>query len=58
MPLISAALYLAQFVSPFILSAVSIVFGGIREPYYLAIAVSAAFLALSFAEGRQTEAAE
>lgn len=59
MPLISAALYLAQFVSPFILSAVSAVFdGGIREPYYLAIAVSAAFLALSFAEGRQTEAAE
>lgn len=57
MPLISAALYLAQFVSPFVLSAASGIFGGgIRLPYYLAIAVSAVFLLLSFAEAKQTSA--
>lgn len=46
MPLISAALYLAQFLSPFLLSLVRDITapGAIRLPYYLAAAVSAALL--------------
>ena len=35
MPLVSAALYLGQFVSPFLMSAVSGVFGDFRHPAYL-----------------------
>lgn len=50
MPLISASLYLSQFLSPFILSLVS-GFGSapVKLPYYLAAAVSAAFLLFSAA---------
>lgn len=46
MPLISAALYLAQFVSPFLLSLVSGLCANAPSalPYYLAAAVSAVFL--------------
>lgn len=42
MPLISAALYLAQFVSPFLLSLVRDITasGAVRLPYYTAVAVS------------------
>lgn len=44
MPMISAALYLAQFLSPFLLSLVSAAAGSaICLPYYLAAAVSALF---------------
>lgn len=50
MPLISASLYLSQFLSPFILSLVS---GSgsapMKMPYYLAAAVSAVFLVISAA---------
>lgn len=42
MPLLSASMYLAQFVSPFLLSAVAAFAGGAaRLPYYLAAALSA-----------------
>ncbi len=42
MPLLSASMYLAQFVSPFLLSAVAVFAGGAaRLPYYLAVALSA-----------------
>ena len=42
MPLLSASMYLAQFVSPFLLSAVAAFAGGsARLPYYLAVALSA-----------------
>lgn len=42
MPLLSASMYLAQFVSPFLLSAVAAFAGGTaRLPYYLAVALSA-----------------
>lgn len=42
MPLLSASMYLAQFVSPFLLSAVAaFVDGAARLPYYLAVALSA-----------------
>ena len=45
MPLISASLYLSQFLSPFILSLVSgPASGAVKLPYYLAVGVSAAFL--------------
>lgn len=46
MPLISAALYLAQFLSPFMLSLVRDITasGAVRLPYYMAVAVSAALL--------------
>ncbi len=45
MPLISASLYLSQFLSPFILSLVSgLASGAVKLPYYLAVGVSAAFL--------------
>lgn len=46
MPLISAALYLAQFLSPFMLSLVRDITasGAVRLPYYTAVAVSAALL--------------
>ena len=48
MPVISAAMYLAQFVSPFLLSLVSgIVPDALRLPYYLAAAVSALLLVCS-----------
>ena len=48
MPMISASLYLAQFVSPFLLSLVSgIVPDALRLPYYLAAAVSALLLVCS-----------
>ncbi len=41
MPLLSASMYLAQFVSPFLLSAVAAFAGGAaRLPYYLAVALS------------------
>lgn len=46
MPLISAALYLAQFLSPFMLSLVRDITasGAVRLPYYMAVAVSTALL--------------
>ena len=45
MQLISASLYLSQFLSPFILSLVSgLSSGAVKLPYYLAVGVSAAFL--------------
>ncbi len=48
MPIISASLYLAQFVSPFLLSLVSgIVPDALRLPYYLAVAVSTLLLVCS-----------
>lgn len=52
MPLISAALYLSQFVSPFLLSLVSGLFAGAPAalPYYLAAAVSAVFLVFAKVE--------
>lgn len=52
MPLISAALYLAQFLSPFLLSLVTAVFSNAPTvlPYYFAAAVSAVFLLLAKAE--------
>ncbi len=47
MPMISAALYLSQFLSPFLLSLVSAAAGSaICLPYYLAAAVSALFFLL------------
>ncbi len=49
MPMISAALYLAQFLSPFLLSLVSAAAGSaICLPYYLAAAVSALFFLAAF----------
>lgn len=48
MPLISAAMYLAQFVSPFLLSAVTAIAGdAVRLPYYLAAVLSALLIACS-----------
>lgn len=49
MPLISAALYLAQFLSPVLMSAVTAVFGGsvAHLPYYFAIVLSVLFLLCS-----------
>lgn len=46
MPLISASLYLAQFVSPAALSLVRDITasGAVRLPYYTAVAVSAALI--------------
>ncbi len=45
MPMLSAALYLSQFLSPFLLSLVSqLCPASVRLPYYLAAAVSAVFL--------------
>lgn len=54
MPLISASLYLSQFLSPFILSLVSrLASGVVKLPYYLAVGVSAAFLLFAlFAPGK------
>lgn len=54
MPLISASLYLSQFLSPFILSLVSgLASGAVKLPYYLAVGVSAAFLLFAlFAPGK------
>lgn len=52
MPLISAALYLAQFISPFLLSLVTALCENAPTvlPYYFAAAVSAVFLLLAKAE--------
>ncbi len=52
MPLISAALYLAQFLSPFLLSLVTALCTNAPSvlPYYFAVGVSAVFLLLSKAE--------
>lgn len=48
MPLLSASMYLAQFVSPFLLSAVAAFAGGAaRLPYYLAVAISALLCLIS-----------
>lgn len=48
MPLLSASMYLAQFVSPFLLSAVAAFAGGAaRLPYYLAAALSALLCLIS-----------
>ena len=54
MPLISASLYLSQFLSPFILSLVSrLASGAVKLPYYLAVGVSATFLLFAlFAPGK------
>ena len=49
MPLLSAALYLAQFLSPILMGAVSGIFGGIEHlPYCFAAILSAAFLLWSW----------
>lgn len=49
MPLISAALYLAQFLSPVMMSLVTAVFGGavIHLPYYFAVILSVLFIICS-----------
>lgn len=48
MPLLSASMYLAQFVSPFLLSAVAAFGGGAaRLPYYLAVTLSALLCIIS-----------
>lgn len=48
MPLLSASMYLAQFVSPFLLSAVAAFAGGAaRLPYYLAVTLSALLCIIS-----------
>lgn len=48
MPLLSASMYLAQFVSPFLLSAVAaFADGAARLPYYLAVALSALLCLIS-----------
>jgi len=48
MPMISAAMYLAQFLSPFLLSLVSgIGSAPVKLPYYLAAAVSAVYFIFS-----------
>lgn len=48
MPLLSASMYLAQFVSPFLLSAVAAFAGGAaRLPYYLAVTLSALLCLIS-----------
>lgn len=48
MPLLSASMYLAQFVSPFLLSAAAAFAGGAaRLPYYLAVALSALLCLIS-----------
>ncbi len=49
MPLISAALYLAQFVCPFFVSAAAALFGGVvgALPYWFAVVVAAIFCAWS-----------
>lgn len=49
MPLISAALYLAQFLSPVLMSLVTAIFGGAIShlPYFFAIALSLLFLVCS-----------
>ena len=48
MPMISAAMYLAQFLSPFLLSLVSgIGSAPVKLPYYLAVAVSAIYFIFS-----------
>lgn len=46
MPLISAALYLAQFVSPMLMSVVTAIFGGTvaHLPYFFAIVLSVLFV--------------
>ncbi len=49
MPLLSAALYLAQFLSPILMGAVSTLFGGVEHlPYCFAAILSAAFLLWSW----------
>lgn len=59
MPLLSAAMYLAQFVSPFIISILGSVFGsaGIKLPYFAALGVSA-LLILSSAFIKETSPGE
>ena len=48
MPMISASMYLAQFLSPFLLSLVSgIGSAPVKLPYYLAAAVSAVYFIFS-----------
>lgn len=49
MPLLSAALYLAQFVSPVLMSAVTVVFGGLvpHLPYYFAVVLAFCFVICS-----------
>ena len=57
MPMISAALYLSQFLSPFLLSLVSQLSpASIRLPYYLAAAVSALFFICAAAKRPQRAA--
>lgn len=55
MPLISAALYLAQFLCPFLLSLVTALCANAPSvlPYYFAVGVSAVFLLLSKAEAKK-----
>lgn len=57
MPLLSASMYLAQFVSPFLLSAVAAFAGGAaRLPYYLAVALSALLCLISLPTRRGGDA--
>lgn len=58
MPLLSASMYLAQFVSPFLLSAVAAFAGGAaRLPYYLAAALSALLCLVSLPTRRGGDSA-
>lgn len=57
MPLLSASMYLAQFVSPFLLSAVAAFAGGAaRLPYYLAVTLSALLCLISLPTRRGGDA--
>lgn len=54
MPLLSASMYLAQFVSPFLLSAAAAFAGGAaRLPYYLAVTLSALLCLISLPNCRR-----
>jgi len=48
MPLISAALYLGQFLSPLIVSPIANLIGGVTAPYMVGVAIAVLFLFQAF----------
>ena len=48
LPLISAALYLGQFISPLIVTPLASLFGGTNAPYLVAVAIAFLFLAQAY----------
>ena len=52
MPLISAALYLGQFLSPLIVSPLAGLIGTVTAPYWVGVAIAGLFLVQAFATRR------